>query len=79
MPEGDRFGDLTLICAVMLQDPLRRGAKEAVELLRGAGVQVVMITGDNKDTARVMDLVMSGVTFFPERQDGIVVGTIAGG
>ena len=32
----------------------------------------------DKDTARVVDLVMSGVTFFPERQDGIVVGTIAG-
>ena len=33
----------------------------------------------DKDTARVIDLVMSGVTFFPERQDGIVVGTIMGG
>ena len=54
MPVGDRFGELTLICAVMLHDPLRRKAKEAVELLRGAGVQVVMITGDNKDTARVI-------------------------
>lgn len=32
----------------------------------------------DKDTARVMDLVMSGVTFFAERVDGIVVGTIAG-
>ena len=32
----------------------------------------------DKDTARVIDLVMSGVTFFPERADGIVVGTIAG-
>lgn len=32
-----------------------------------------------KDTARVIDLVMSGVTFFPERQDGIVVGTITSG
>ena len=30
----------------------------------------------DKDTARVIDLVMSGVTFFPERVDGIVVGTI---
>ena len=28
------------------------------------------------DTARVMDLVMSGVTFFPERVDGIVKGTV---
>lgn len=32
----------------------------------------------DNDTARVMDLVMSGVTFFPEKIDGIVVGTIAG-
>ena len=32
----------------------------------------------DKDTARVMDLVMSGITFFPERKDDIVVGTIAG-
>ena len=30
----------------------------------------------DEDHARVLDLVMSGVTFFPERQDGIVVGTI---
>lgn len=33
----------------------------------------------DKDTARVMDLAMSGVTFFAERVDGIVVGTITGG
>lgn len=32
----------------------------------------------DNDTARVMDLVMSGVTFFPERLDGIVKGTITG-
>lgn len=32
-----------------------------------------------KDTARIIDLVMSGVTFFPERQNGIVVGTITSG
>jgi hypothetical protein len=32
----------------------------------------------DEDHARVMDLIMSGVTFFPERIDGIVVGTIAG-
>lgn len=31
----------------------------------------------DKDTARVMDLVMSGVTFFPERLEGIVKGTIS--
>lgn len=32
----------------------------------------------DKDTATVDDLVLSGVTFFPERIDGIVVGTITG-
>ena len=32
----------------------------------------------DEDHARVMDLIMSGVDFFPERIDGIVVGTIAG-
>ena len=32
----------------------------------------------DEDHARVMDLIMSGIDFFPERIDGIVVGTIAG-
>lgn len=31
----------------------------------------------DEDHANVMDLVMHGVTFFPERLDGIVVGTIS--
>lgn len=31
----------------------------------------------DKENARVVDLVMSGVTFFPERLDGIVKGTIS--
>ena len=33
----------------------------------------------DKDAATVNDLVMSGVTFFPERIDGVVVGTIGEG
>ncbi|MBO5726132.1 MAG: hypothetical protein J6S00_03590, partial [Clostridia bacterium] len=33
----------------------------------------------DNDHARVMDLIMSGVQFFPERIDGIVVGTIGAG
>lgn len=33
----------------------------------------------DEDHAEVMDLIMSGVTFFPERIDGIVVGTIGAG
>ena len=55
--EGERFskngdfGALTLICAVSLSDPLRAEAPFAVKELKGAGIGIVMITGDNKVTA----------------------------
>lgn len=57
LPEEDSAralppGDLTLICAVTLTDRVRTEAKASVQTLRGAGIQVVMITGDNRDTAR---------------------------
>jgi len=42
---------LTLIAAAAFSDPLRREAREAVSILRNAGVQVVMMTGDGKETA----------------------------
>lgn len=42
---------LTLLAAVSFCDPLRPEAREAVETLRRAGVQVVMMTGDGKETA----------------------------
>ncbi len=48
---GD-FGELTLICAVLLCDRLRKEAEHSVKELQGAGIQVVMITGDNRDTAK---------------------------
>ena len=50
---SDRLGDgLCLICAVVLEDRIRNEAKRSVRTLRNAGIQVVMITGDNADTAR---------------------------
>lgn len=51
MPRGSVIGELTLLCAVAFTDPLRAEAKHAVRTLQGAGVQVVMITGDSKETA----------------------------
>ena len=45
-------GELTLICGVALSDKLRAEAKPSVDSLRAAGIHVVMITGDNVDTAR---------------------------
>ena len=48
---GD-LGELTLLCAVLLRDPVRPQAKRAVRSLQGAGIQVVMITGDHRETAK---------------------------
>ncbi len=44
----DHFVFLAFIC---IKDSLRKDAKSSVETLQKAGIQVVMITGDNKDTA----------------------------
>ena len=49
---GGDYGALTLVCLVLLTDKLRREAPESVRKLRRAGVHVVMMTGDNRDTAR---------------------------
>ncbi len=43
-----------LVCAVLLNDKIRHEASRAVGELKNAGVQVVMITGDNKDTAEAI-------------------------
>ncbi len=49
---GEDFGDLTLIGAVVLSDRIRPEASRAVKELQGAGIHVVMITGDNRETAQ---------------------------
>ena len=51
LPKGNSFGDLTFVCAVLLHDRIRPEAKRSVRELQGAGVRVVMITGDNRETA----------------------------
>ena len=47
-----RLGELTLICLITLEDKIRAEAASSVRKLRGAGIHVVMITGDNKETAK---------------------------
>jgi len=42
---------LILISLVILKDKIRDGVKEAVKQVLQAGIQIVMVTGDNKDTA----------------------------
>ncbi len=50
----DVFGDLTLVAAVLLSDRLRPEAPVAVDTLHRAGIRVVMMTGDNRETARAI-------------------------
>jgi calcium-translocating P-type ATPase len=42
---------MTLVGIVRIKDEMRREAVQAIRQVNQAGVQVVMITGDNKDTA----------------------------
>ncbi len=53
LTRGD-FGPLALVALLLLSDRLRPEAPEAVATLRRAGIQVVMMTGDNRDTARAI-------------------------
>ncbi len=42
---------LTLVGIIYIKDDVRTDAKEGIKLVKSAHIQVVMITGDNKDTA----------------------------
>ena len=47
----EELNRLTLIAILYLKDEVRKEAIEGLELVQKAGVQVVMITGDSKETA----------------------------
>ncbi len=44
-------GDLTLVCVLSIRDNVRKEAVDAIREVQGAGIQVVMVTGDRKETA----------------------------
>ena len=43
--------NLTLICVISIRDNVRKEAVDAIKEVRNAGIQVVMVTGDRKETA----------------------------
>ncbi len=49
--DSGRFSRLILIGLVGIRDEIRPEARSSVQQVQGAGVQVVMITGDNRETA----------------------------
>ncbi|MCL1982731.1 MAG: HAD-IC family P-type ATPase, partial [Clostridiales bacterium] len=48
---SDEDASLTLVCVVSIRDNVRKEAVEAIKEVRSAGIQVVMVTGDRKETA----------------------------
>ncbi len=49
--EKEKAAPLVLAGFVAMYDPPRKGVADAISLLQGSGVQVVMITGDAEETA----------------------------
>lgn len=49
---SEYYESLTFISLVLLKDEVSETAKEAIEMIESASVQVVMITGDALDTAK---------------------------
>lgn len=49
--DDELFAELAALGVIGMHDPPRRAAGAAIESLHGAGIRVVMITGDRPDTA----------------------------
>ena len=49
--ESDDSNSLTLVCILAIRDNVRPEVRRAVQEIRQAGIQVVMVTGDRKETA----------------------------
>ncbi|KAM6121066.1 plasma membrane calcium-transporting ATPase 2 isoform 6-T6 [Pterocles gutturalis] len=52
--ENDILSDLTCICVVGIEDPVRPEVPEAIRKCQRAGITVRMVTGDNINTARAI-------------------------
>ena len=49
--EMEEEAELDLVCVISIRDNVRREAVEAIKEVQDAGIQVVMVTGDRKETA----------------------------
>lgn len=58
MAKGSDMSNLTFLGLVGIIDPPRNGIKDAVRVLSAANVDIKMITGDAKDTAVSIGIIL---------------------
>lgn len=67
------FHDAVLIALIGISDPVRGTAAGAVRQVRAAGIQTVMVTGDNRETAIAIAR-EAGVLLPEEVENGVLTG-----
>ncbi len=70
LPTAIDFPELSFVAFAVIRDPLRPSTKTAVKMLQGAGIQVVMVTGDSPETA---EAVARASGLFQENSEGTVI------
>ncbi len=70
--ESGTFENLKFVALIVMKDKLRKGVKEAVKEVLGAGIQTVMITGDGRETATH---IASECGIFKEGSFNIAIGS----
>ncbi len=53
-PEWEKINDMTFIGFVGIEDPPRPEVPDAIRDCRDAGIKIIMVTGDNPETARAV-------------------------
>ena len=70
--DADPYVELRLLGLVGLQDPPRRAVRAAIDRCQAAGIKVVMVSGDQPETARAVAEAV-GIVGDPEDPDAQVV------